>query len=166
MVWALGTDSAETGPELPSPHALSSPPTSTQGQLGLKPSARDRFPSFPQREAVSSRKNRVSVMGWPLAASAQGVGIVGVGRGLETPQGLTEPGSGEGLRRWGLHSPLVSSEHTVSQCGVLSHGHSYGHLTGGISSPSPTCAKYPPVFIADMATFPCLNAGRNQVHTH
>lgn len=35
---------------------------STQGQLGLKPSARDRFPSFPQREAVSSRKNRNNVL--------------------------------------------------------------------------------------------------------
>ncbi|XP_070263191.1 cilia- and flagella-associated protein 410 [Myotis yumanensis] len=35
---------------------------STQGQLGLKPPARDRFPSFPQREAVSSRKNRNNVL--------------------------------------------------------------------------------------------------------
>ncbi|XP_054569570.1 cilia- and flagella-associated protein 410 isoform X1 [Eptesicus fuscus] len=35
---------------------------SIQGQLGLKPPARDRFPSFPQREAVSSRKNRSNVL--------------------------------------------------------------------------------------------------------
>lgn len=62
LVWALGTDSAETG-RVAQPSRTVVTPTSIQGQLGLKPPARDRFPSFPQREAVSSRKNRVSVMG-------------------------------------------------------------------------------------------------------
>lgn len=45
------------------------PSSNVQGQLGLKPPARDRAPSFSQREAVSGRKNRVSVTG-PLAPSA------------------------------------------------------------------------------------------------
>lgn len=45
------------------------PSSNVQGQLSLKPPARDRSPSFSQREAVSSRKNRVSVAG-PLAPSA------------------------------------------------------------------------------------------------
>lgn len=45
------------------------PSSSVQGQLGPKPPARDCAPSFSQREAVSSRKNRVSVAG-PLAPSA------------------------------------------------------------------------------------------------
>uniref|UniRef100_M3YFC5 Cilia- and flagella-associated protein 410 n=1 Tax=Mustela putorius furo TaxID=9669 RepID=M3YFC5_MUSPF len=35
--------------------------TSVQSQLGLKPPSRERFPSFSQRDAVSSHKNRVSV---------------------------------------------------------------------------------------------------------
>lgn len=33
-----------------------------QGQLGLKPPSRDRFPSFSQREAVSGRRNRNNVL--------------------------------------------------------------------------------------------------------
>lgn len=33
-----------------------------EGQLGLKPPARDRFPSFPQREAESSLRNRDNVL--------------------------------------------------------------------------------------------------------
>ncbi|XP_024415737.2 cilia- and flagella-associated protein 410 isoform X1 [Desmodus rotundus] len=33
-----------------------------EGRLSLKPLARDQFPSFPQREAASSRKNRDNVL--------------------------------------------------------------------------------------------------------
>ncbi|XP_039714030.1 cilia- and flagella-associated protein 410 isoform X2 [Pteropus medius] len=36
--------------------------SNVQGQLSLKPPARDRSPSFSQREAVSSRKNRSNVL--------------------------------------------------------------------------------------------------------
>lgn len=36
--------------------------SNVQGQLGLKTPARDRSPSFSQREAVSSRKNRSNVL--------------------------------------------------------------------------------------------------------
>lgn len=54
------------------------PSSSVQGQLGPKPPARDCAPSFSQREAVSSRKNRVSVAG-PLAPSA-GAWKLGGGR--------------------------------------------------------------------------------------
>ncbi|XP_015999005.2 cilia- and flagella-associated protein 410 isoform X2 [Rousettus aegyptiacus] len=36
--------------------------SNVQGQLGLKPPARDRAPSFSQREAVSGRKNRSNVL--------------------------------------------------------------------------------------------------------
>lgn len=36
--------------------------SNVQGQLGLKPPARDHSPSFSQREAVSSRKNRSNVL--------------------------------------------------------------------------------------------------------
>ena len=35
--------------------------SSVQGRLSPKPPSRDPFPSFSQREAVSSRRNRVSV---------------------------------------------------------------------------------------------------------
>ncbi|KAF6117964.1 cilia and flagella associated protein 410 [Phyllostomus discolor] len=45
-----------------------------EGQLSLKPPAQDRFPSFPQREASSSLRNRVSVMGWPWAWQLWGGG--------------------------------------------------------------------------------------------
>lgn len=63
------------------------PSSNVQGQLGLKPPARDRAPSFSQREAVSSRKNRVSVTG-PLAPSAS----AWQSWGRETQRGCTEPG--------------------------------------------------------------------------
>ncbi|XP_004762320.1 cilia- and flagella-associated protein 410 isoform X1 [Mustela putorius furo] len=36
--------------------------TSVQSQLGLKPPSRERFPSFSQRDAVSSHKNRNNVL--------------------------------------------------------------------------------------------------------
>uniref|UniRef100_G1LW42 Cilia and flagella associated protein 410 n=1 Tax=Ailuropoda melanoleuca TaxID=9646 RepID=G1LW42_AILME len=36
--------------------------TSVQSQLGLKPHSRDRFPSFSQRDAASSPKNRSNVL--------------------------------------------------------------------------------------------------------
>ncbi|XP_058379210.1 cilia- and flagella-associated protein 410 isoform X1 [Diceros bicornis minor] len=36
--------------------------SSIQGQLGLKPASRDQLPSFPQRDAVSSRRNRNNVL--------------------------------------------------------------------------------------------------------
>ncbi|KAM8817238.1 cilia- and flagella-associated protein 410 isoform 1-T1 [Rhynchonycteris naso] len=42
------------------PLSYSEEEASIQGQLGLKRPAQDRFPSFSQREAVSSRKNRAS----------------------------------------------------------------------------------------------------------
>lgn len=51
------------GPKQGGPHAPCAPPPtcSVQSQLGLKPPSRERFPSFSQRDAVSSHKNRVSV---------------------------------------------------------------------------------------------------------
>ncbi|XP_039714033.1 cilia- and flagella-associated protein 410 isoform X5 [Pteropus medius] len=44
------------------PAAAGQPGSNVQGQLSLKPPARDRSPSFSQREAVSSRKNRSNVL--------------------------------------------------------------------------------------------------------
>lgn len=57
---ALGADPVEVGRAPRPSHPLSSPSYGVQGQLGPKPLSRDRFPAFPQREAGSSRKNRVS----------------------------------------------------------------------------------------------------------
>ncbi|KAM9087991.1 cilia- and flagella-associated protein 410 isoform 2-T2 [Megaptera novaeangliae] len=44
------------------PLSLGEEETSIQGQLGLKRPSRDQFPSFPQRAATSSRKNRNNVL--------------------------------------------------------------------------------------------------------
>ncbi|XP_059777684.1 cilia- and flagella-associated protein 410 isoform X4 [Balaenoptera ricei] len=44
------------------PLSLGEEETSIQGQLGLKRPSRDQFPSFPQRAATSSRKNRNNIL--------------------------------------------------------------------------------------------------------
>ncbi|XP_007172721.2 cilia- and flagella-associated protein 410 isoform X2 [Balaenoptera acutorostrata] len=44
------------------PLSLGEEETSIQGQLGLKRPSRDQFPSFPQRAAQSSRKNRNNIL--------------------------------------------------------------------------------------------------------
>ncbi|XP_045052292.2 cilia- and flagella-associated protein 410 isoform X2 [Desmodus rotundus] len=48
------------GPAQPS--CVVFPTIRAEGRLSLKPLARDQFPSFPQREAASSRKNRDNVL--------------------------------------------------------------------------------------------------------
>lgn len=83
------------------------PSSNVQGQLGLKPPARDRAPSFSQREAVSGRKNRVSVTG-PLAPSAS----AWQSWGRETQRGCTEPGPvevGGGVPAWAQRPPACGS---------------------------------------------------------
>ncbi|XP_032349572.1 cilia- and flagella-associated protein 410 isoform X1 [Camelus ferus] len=61
LSYALSTMDAttETSQDLLS---LSEEEASVQGQLGLKPPSRDRFPSFSQREAASSLKNRNNIL--------------------------------------------------------------------------------------------------------
>ncbi|XP_057553986.1 cilia- and flagella-associated protein 410 [Hippopotamus amphibius kiboko] len=51
-----------TGETPRDPLSLGQEEASVQGQLGLKPPSRDRFPSFSQREAASSRKNRNNIL--------------------------------------------------------------------------------------------------------
>lgn len=55
-----GFDMGPRAGQAHTPCALS-PTCSVQGQLSPKPPSRDPFPSFSQREAVSGRRNRVSV---------------------------------------------------------------------------------------------------------
>lgn len=84
------------------------PSSNVQGQLGLKPPARDRAPSFSQREAVSGRKNRVSVTG-PLAPSAS----AWQSWGRETQRGCTEPGP---VEVGGGSPPGLSARPRVARC--------------------------------------------------
>lgn len=124
LAWALGTDFAETDC---SALTCCHPPflPSIREPLGPKPPARDRFPSFPQREAVSSHKNRVSVM--------VAIGCLRPGCGF---------GGGSGTNKARLQVQVRGGGSIVPSYPLspLSHGHS---LIGGISSHSLPCAFIP-----------------------